>query len=286
MSNLSYQQGCPQCGTNTTLLHPIDQGMRLRLENEGTKVPFETVCTSCFKTLSKTLSNASYLHAEQIIQKNFRNSLWKNRLTLIRQARNLLALKEYAQAAIAYEKYLKVIEYIYEKKRNALTVQDFKDQPREVTLISGALWALVEIYDLHPNYAEKQEQAAEKLGEFLSYTNLFATIIKKASLRRKGAKNPKAYKILLRSANITHSRCFIASAAFPRHHRTVKDLRLFRDQVLLASRTGRFLVGRYYSWSPAIANRLQHSPLAKAALRKTLPPLALCLKRLFNLKDR
>ena len=140
MANMSFQQGCPQCGTNTNLLHVIDQGMKLRLEKEGKPIAFDSICTSCFKTLSKNLSNASFLAAEQTIQKNFKNNLWKNRLNLIRHARNLLALREYAEAAICYEKYLKVIEYIYEKKRHEFTAQQFKDTPREVTLIAGALW--------------------------------------------------------------------------------------------------------------------------------------------------
>lgn len=281
MANMSFQQGCPQCGTNTNLLHVIDQGMKLRLEKEGKPIAFDSICTSCFKTLSKNLSNASFLAAEQTIQKNFKSNLWKNRLNLIRHARNLLALREYAEAAICYEKYLKVIEYIYEKKRHDFTAQQFKDTPREVTLIAGALWALVEIYDMHPKYKEKQEAAAQKLGELMSYTNLFSTIVKRASIKRKHSKNPVAYKILLKAAHVSHSHCFIASVAYPdRRDPTVMILRQFRNEVLAKNAAGRRFIRFYYSWSPGVANRLQHWASARAILRLTLPLLAKALKPL------
>jgi hypothetical protein len=255
--------------------------MKLRLEKEGKPVAFDAICTSCFKSLSKNLSNASFLAAEQTIQKNFKNNLWKNRLNLIRHARNLLALKEYAEAAICYEKYLKVIEYIYEKKRHEFTAQLFKDTPREVTLVSGALWALVEIYDLHPKYKEKQESSAKILGELMSYTNLFSTIVKKASVKRKHARNPAAYKVLLKAAHVSHGHCFIASIAYPdRHDPTVVDLRRFRSQYLLQRAWGRAFVRLYYSWSPGLAFRLRKYESVKVFLRFTLPPLAKFLKRL------
>jgi len=286
MTALGFQQGCPQCGANTSLLHAIDQGMKLRLEKEGSPTSFDAVCTSCFKGLSKNLSNASFLHAEKQIQKNFKLNLWKNRLNLIRHARNLLALKDYAQAAVCYEKYLKVIEYIYETKRRDLKAVQFKESPREVTLMCGALWALVEIYDLHPNYWPKQEECATKLGELLSYTNLFTTIVKKASVKRKHARNPKAYKILLKATHVSHGFCFIATAAYPdRNDPTVKTLRQFRDQILVRHASGRAFIRVYYAYSPGLANRLQHNDFARKILRKALPQAAASVKLLFKLQD-
>lgn len=272
---------------STSLLHNIDQGMKLRLEKEGKATSFDAICTACFKTMSKTLSNASYLSAEQTIQQNFKTNLWKSRLTLIRHARNLLALREYAEAAVCYEKYLKIIEYVYEKKRTEFSAQLFKEHPREVTLITSALWSLVEIYDLHENYWEKQHAAALKLGEMMSYTNLFTSIVKRATLKRKTAKNPAAYKALLKTANVSHSKCFIASVAYPdRNDPTVTILRQFRNQVLARHPLGRSATRFYYSWSPGLANRLQHSQIARFLLRLTLPWLAAGLKWLFDLKDQ
>lgn len=287
MAALTVQSGCPQCNSDTTLLHKIESGMRLRLEKEGQPVPFDAVCTSCFKEISKRLSNASYLHAEQIIQENYKKSLWKNRLSLIKQARHYIILKNHAEAAICYEKYLRIVEYVLEKKRDQFQAELFKDNPREVSLIVGALWALVEIYDLHPSYSTRQEQAAVKLGELVSYTNMFTSIIKTATAKRKIARNPRAYGALLKAANVRTGNCFVASIAFEsRNDPTLILLRAFRDQVLAPHAPGKAFIRFYYRWSPALANRLQHYQWVKSILRKVLPPFAVCLKRVFSLKER
>ncbi len=285
MSELQALSGCPLCNASTSLLHAIDSGMRLRLEKEGQFVSHAAVCTSCFKDLSKKLSNASYLASEQIIQDNYKKSLWKNRLSLVKQARGHLVLKNHAEAAICYEKYLRIIELATEKKRIEFRPEMFKDNPREITLIVGALWALVEIYDLHPNYMQKQEQCAQKLGELVSYTNMFTSIVKTASFKKKVAKNTRAYKALLKAANVKTGNCFIASIAFEsRNDPTLVLLRAFRNQVLATNTPGRLFIRTYYRWSPGLANRLQHYNWVKSALRAVLPPFALCLKRVFSLK--
>lgn len=286
----TYQQSvdhCPQCGNSTTLLHPIDSGMKLRLAKDNVEVHFDSVCTTCFKTLSKNISNASYLQAEKQIQENFKRTLWKSRLALFRQARNHMDQNQHAEAAANYEKYLKTIEFVYDKKRIDISPALFKDKPREVTLVASALWSLVEIYDLHSNYHGRQEEAAIKLGEFISYTNLFSGVVKIANFKRTRAKNPRAYKLFLKSANVDQARCFIASVAYPdRNDPTVQILRLFRGRVLMSSVFGRLLVSLYYRFSPGLAYRLQSSSSAKYLLRAVLPPFAACLKRLFNLQQR
>jgi hypothetical protein len=287
MTSLDPQNGCPQCSVATSLLHPIDPGMRLRLEKEGQPMAYAAVCTACFKGLSKSLSNASFLQAEQTIQANYKKNLWKNRLVLVKQARSYLMLKNHAEAAVAYEKYLRIIEFVYDKKRSEIGPEMFKDNPREVTLIVGALWALVEIYDLHPNYAQKQEEFAVKLGELVSYTNLFTSIVKVASAKRKFSKNPRAYRAILKAANVKSGNCFIASIAFEsRNDPTLVILRAFRNQVLTPHPAGKTFVRLYYKWSPGLANRLQHHKWVKKVLKTVLPPIALCLKRVFSLKEK
>jgi hypothetical protein len=284
MSELQATSGCPLCSASTSLLHAVDAGMRLRLEKEGQHVTHEAVCASCFKDLSKKLSNASYLAAEQTIKENYRKNLWKSRLSLIKQARNHIILKNHAEAAVCYEKYMRIIELAFEKKRTDIRPEFFKDNPREVTLIVGALWALVEIYDLHPNYSKKQEECATKLGEMVSYTNLFTSIIKKATAKKAVSKNPRAYKMLLKAANVKTGNCFIASIAFEsRNDPTLIILRAFRNQILSTHFLGKSFIRFYYRWSPGLANRLQHYKWIKTALRAILPPFALCLKRVFSL---
>lgn len=285
MSDVVPISGCPQCGTSTTLLHTVDQGMKLRLEKEGVNVAFDCVCTLCFKNLSKNLSSASVLQAEEMIQGNYKKNLWKNRLALVRQGRLCLDRRQHADAAIAYEKYLKVIQYVYEKEFADLNAAMFGEHPREVTVICSALWALVEIYDLHPTYADKQQVCAAKLGELLPYTNLFSTMAKQATVKMRHAKNPQAYRTLLQKANIKTGNCFIASIAFDdRNDPTLVILRQFRNQVLATRAPGRQFVRFYYRFSPGLANRLQHFSAIRQLLRWCLPPSARLLKRLFKLK--
>jgi hypothetical protein len=284
MSNITAESGCPQCGVNTSLLHPIEEGMRLRLEKEGTTVAFEAVCTNCFKTLSKNLSNATLMQAEQIIQTNYKKNLWQNRLSLIRQAHIFIGRKEHSEAAVCFEKYVKILQVVYEKDFNGLNASMFGDHPKEVTVLCSALWALVEIYDLHGQYKERQEACAGKVGELMPYTNLFANMVKHATIKSRQANNPAAYKKILQKANIKTGNCFIASIAFEdRNDPTLVTLRQFRSHVLIRSAVGKSFVRNYYRYSPALANRLQHFSAIKTVLRHVLPVFAKILKYLFKL---
>ncbi len=284
MSDLEAESGCPQCGVSTTLLHPIEEGMRLRLEQEGKPTKFEAVCTNCFKILSKSLSNATLMQAEQVIQSNYKKNLWKNRLALIRQAHTFVERKEHSEAAVCYEKYVKILQVVYEKDFDGLSATMFGDNPKEVTVLCSALWALVEIYDLHGQYKTRQEACAAKVGELLPYTNLFANMAKHAAIKSRQSNNPAAYKKILQKANIKTGNCFIASIAFEdRNDPTLIILRQFRSQVRIQSALGKQFVRTYYRYSPALANRLQHFSAAKTTLRRILPPFAKFLKYLFKL---
>ena len=284
MSNLEAESGCPQCGVVTTLLHPIEEGLRLRLESEGTPITVDAVCTSCFKNLSKKLSSATLMQAEKTIQSNHKKNLWKNRLALIKQAHVFIARKEHSEAAVCFEKYLKILQLVYEKDFSELNATMFGDNPKEVTVMCSALWALVEIYDLHTQYKNRQEECAVKVGELMPYTNLFANLAKNAATKSRQGNNPTAYRKLLQAANIKTGNCFIASIAFEdRNDPTLVTLRQFRSQVLIRTSAGKHFVRAYYRYSPALANRLQHFSAAKLTLRRVLPVFAKILKYLFKL---
>lgn len=284
MSNLEVESGCPLCGVSTTLLHPIEEGLRLRLEKEGTPIAFEAVCTSCFKNLSKKLSSATMMQAERTIQSNHKKNLWKNRLALIRQAHIFIGRKEHSEAAVCFEKYFKILQLVYEKDFSEFNATMFGDNPKEVTVMCSSLWALVEIYDLHGQYKNRQEACAAKLGELMPYTNLFANLAKNAAIKARQGNNPSAYRKLLQAANIKTGNCFIASIAFEdRNDPTLVTLRQFRSQVLIRTSAGKHFVRAYYRYSPALANRLQHFSAAKLTLRRVLPVFAKILKYLFKL---
>lgn len=65
--------------------------------------------------------------------------------------------------------------------------------------------------------------------------------------------------------------CFIATAAYDSAFAPeVVLLRQFRDDVLLTSALGRFLVQGYYAVSPHIAKPIARIPLLKTTVRKRL----------------
>jgi len=70
-------------------------------------------------------------------------------------------------------------------------------------------------------------------------------------------------------------RCFIATAAFGSHlDPEVRQLRHFRDNVMLASPTGSALVTFYYASAPPIARYISVHPAARAVVRALLTPVA------------
>jgi hypothetical protein len=74
-------------------------------------------------------------------------------------------------------------------------------------------------------------------------------------------------------------RCFIATTVFGPDAVQTRQLRDFRDAVLMRSTPGRCLIHGYYRYSPAIARWLQHKPLLKFLLRQFLTGIVLLLQR-------
>ena len=68
--------------------------------------------------------------------------------------------------------------------------------------------------------------------------------------------------------------CFIATAAYDSpHHPHVQALKDFRDKYLLASKLGRWLVNRYYKYSPRIADIITIHKALRLVLRVWLLPV-------------
>jgi hypothetical protein len=70
--------------------------------------------------------------------------------------------------------------------------------------------------------------------------------------------------------------CFIATAAAGAYDAPmVKILRQFRDRILLTNPLGKWLVGRYYAYSPALAKNIAHSPFWRFVALIALVPWVL-----------
>lgn len=277
MADITQTEGiisCPYCHDTVPNLVRIEPGMRLRLqENAGMSPAPEQVCEGCYKMMAKLVSKGAALRAEASAKEQNRLMLWKNRVGLIKQAKQYLAQKNFSDAAVSFEKYLRVLEIVYDVKPSGLTPDLFKNnlKSQELTVIASVYWDLMRVYDTNSRYADRQAKAAEKLAEFVRFTPIYGHVMKKADVQTRAAKNPEAFKKFLKLSNSKRPRCFIATAAFDDYeNETVVQLCRFRDQRLKKTRAGRSFVALYYRYSPKLASSLDHYPSLKPAARLAL----------------
>ena len=281
---------CPRCGNEATKLIPVDAGMKLILKQTGAgaqELPPQ-VCSACYNELTASVSQGVRLRLEQQAKEKNRHLLWKGRVGIVKQARTMMQQKMYSEAAVSYEKYLRVLEISYDKKSGELTPDLFGKSARskELTIIATCYWDLFLIYDTNPQYRDRMVKAARKLAEFLPYSTIYPNIAKKAQTFAGVAKNPDIVQEFLRLAKAGSARCFIATAVFETaDHPVVMDLRRFRDNALLRSPWGTRFVFFYYRHSPRVARFLDHCPLAAKTLRPFLRVVAMLVRTITRLRE-
>lgn len=276
---------CQKCGKNDPNLTKVDSGLRLTLTKlTSTEVP-DLVCSGCLKSLKKSASHGAQLQAKEEAKVEQKSDLWKSRLGLVRQGRMFLKSESYAEAAVCYEKYLKVVSIVSEKEsKKELDPKLFNENPKELTILSSVLWDLMLIYDSHPKFNSKQMEAAELLAKFLRFSPIYTSVIRKAEIQFSKAKNPPAFKHLLKLCDVQASRCFIANSAFEtRTHPTVILLCQFRDNILRQTPLGRHFIAWYYRHSPLWAVFLDQHPRLKSPMRFVLQRVGMLVKNIFNL---
>ena len=269
---------CPYCHDTVPSLVRIETGMRLRLKQNAkvASVP-DAVCDGCLGMLAKLVSKGAALRAEAGAKEQNRLMLWRNRVGLIKQAKLNLAAKNFAEAAVSFEKYLRVLEIVYDLKPGGLKPELFRgaQKSQELTVITSVYWDLMRVYDSSSNYADRQHKAAEKLAEFARFTPIYGHIMKKAETQSRIAKNGPAFKHFLKMSNAKRPRCFIATSAFDSYtDETVLQLCEIRDQRLKQSRLGRHFVRFYYRVSPELARQLDRHESLKPAVRFLLKQAA------------
>lgn len=270
---------CPYCGDNVPSLVPVAAGMKIGLqENAQLSAVPDTVCGGCYSILSKMVSKGAALRAQQQAKEQNRLMLWRNRVNLVKKAKDLLAQKNYGESAVQYEKYLRVLELVYDKKPGELSPEMFASGSRqqEMTVVASVYWDLMRIYDQSPRYKDRQMVAAKKLAEFARFTPIYPHIMRKAEGLARSGKNADVYRYFVKASNKNRPRCFIATAAFDGHESpTVTELRQFRDRVLRRSRSGRIATRLYYRVSPPLARYIDRGPApVRALLRQALRLIA------------
>lgn len=271
-------QPCPQCGNVVDHMMSIDAGMRLALKEAGQENLPSAVCPSCFEQLTGNVSQGLKLRMERDVREKNKMMAWKNRVHLIKNARNLMAQKAYSEAAVQYEKYLRVLEVVFNLKKGELSPAVFNNSSRskELTVVASVYWDLLRIYDTHPKYADRMLAAGQKLAQFLPFSPIYPDILKKAETFARSAKNPKIMDSFLRSMKARKGPCFIAGAAFADspYAPELLILRAYRDRVLKSHPMGRRLIWLYYRLSPPLAGWIGHSQLKSKATRWLITKIA------------
>jgi hypothetical protein len=222
---------------------------------------------------NEKVANPSYLMAQEKAREQRKLVLWKSRVNLVKRARANMEARSYSEAAASYEKYIRVIEVVFDAKPGELTPEQFKDSARtqELTLVASVYWDLLRIYDTNEKYSERQSLSAKKLAQFLPFTPIYPDILKKAEVFSKSARNPSLVRSFLKSATSTKARCFIATSAFQSDGAIeVQQLRLWRDLDLRNHFLGNTAISAYERLSPPVAEFLDLFPGLKPVVRLAL----------------
>jgi hypothetical protein len=270
-SSSTEMHNCPRCAQSTTDLVTVDAGMKLILQqnSSGETIPSQ-VCGSCYNELTSAVSQGVKLRLEAQAKEKNRHMIWKSRVNLVKHARQMMIQKSFSEAAVSYEKYIRVLEMAYDLKPGQLNPDIFgkSSRSKELTVIATTYWDLLRIYDTHPNYRDRMVKTAAKLAEFIPYSPIFPDVIKKAQSFTSSAKNPDIIRDFLRLSNAGGGRCFIATVAYENvQHPILIELRSFRDHYLLSNRYGLRFVQIYYKYSPHIALWLERHDYLKPAVR-------------------
>ncbi|GIL17291.1 MAG: hypothetical protein BroJett040_10420 [Oligoflexia bacterium] len=265
---------CPNCGKKVEELQAIDSALAAKIAESGIaqSVPPQ-VCMSCFTQLAGSIGRGSILLAKEKAKEQKKLMLWKSRVNLIKKARQCMTEKAFSDAAVQYEKYIKVLEMVFEAKPGELSPEMFKDSARtqELTVVASVYWDLLRIYDTSEKYGERQALAAKKLTQFLRFTPIYPDILRKAESFSKSARNPAVFKQFLKMASDSKGRCFIATAAFDNPFaQEVLILQDWRDRTLEKTPMGCLFVKLYYRFSPPIAALMDRLPFLKAPIRTAL----------------
>jgi len=265
---------CPRCGKQVSDLQNIDAGVIAKLKEEGNSEALPPqVCSNCYTQLAGSVARGSVLMMREKAKEQKRMMLWKSRVNLIKKARQCMGDKMFSDAAVAYEKYLRVLEVVFDAKPGELSPEHFKDSARtqELTIVASVYWDLLRIYDTSERYGERQMQAATKLAGFLKFTPILPDIVRKADVFLKTAKNPAVIKQFIKMANEDKGRCFIATSAFETNHAPeVRFLCDFRDNHLRKHLAGNVFIFLYYKISPPFARILDRLPGLKPTVRAIL----------------
>lgn len=274
-SELSASIGnCQRCGSQNVPLVPIDSGLRLAIKTmvSTDDVPMET-CEICVSQLSGQVSHGVKLRATEKAQQEQRLSLWKSRLNYVKKAKSCMRVDALAEAATSYEKYIKILEIIFNAKPGALEPTLFSSAKRskEVTLLANVYWDLFCIYDKHPSSTNRMEEIGSKLQLFLPLSQNYPDLVRRARKFHKKANHKTVVKRTLKSVRLQKGSCFIATFVYQDPFSVeLLTLRQWRDLKLRKTFCGRLIIFYYYRSQKFILPLLEKHPSLKRLIKPFL----------------
>lgn len=235
-----------------------------------------------------TLANRSYGRGEygkalQFVEEGLRLEPDNTALLeLEEQARGMLQNLAQKQGEIS-SKVLEAEQYYLQSQWILNKLQANNQVYGNNSSLSGATPADV---DLGLKYVDR---ALEHFPDNASYLNLKGLLTAEGKgdtasaillLEKAHALAPKDITIESNLQNLKSNGCFVATAALgSADHPTVKSLRIWRDDYLLAKGWGRVFVDRYYKVSPALSKSIERRPLAKKIIRCVLSIFVIFIRR-------
>jgi len=274
---------CPSCSLEVPEVYPVELDLRERILKLDPGLELnEELCKSCINDLRKKAFSASgKLMAQDRAAGDRKKRLWQSRIPLIKKGHALMSNKLYTEAAISYEKYIKVLELAFSCKPGDLTPESLKESAKtaELTVIVGVYWDLLRIYDSNDKYSDRQKHVATQLAKFINYTPIYPDIMKKALIFVSQARHPEIVKTFITLSKKKRTRCFVATSAFNAPaSMEVLILRAYRDQILKQTFLGRKFILFYYKVSPKFASFLDHQTWLKPAVRALLRVVIKCVR--------
>ena len=102
---------CPRCGIQVTELFPVPPDLIAKLQAAGDGNIPPQVCAGCISDMQRSsTSGGGVLMQQERAKEQHRLQLWKSRVMLIKKARLCMTQKLYSDAAVNYEKYLKILD--------------------------------------------------------------------------------------------------------------------------------------------------------------------------------
>ena len=187
----------------------------------------------------------------------------KDRLKVLKQARDYAAKGDIPKAVQRYSTYLNSLANYYRTTEDKLnpTFFDAEKEISELLLISHTYWDLAKAYDRSPNLQNDSIRCLEQFVKFSTgykYQHINAQMMKKF-IKRKQAHNLKSFQNAYQRIQVESKGCFIATYSFGNQHQVTNDLRSFKSKIVNTP-IGYKFIETYYSISPHFVNFFEKNP--------------------------